>query len=156
LAGIGESGLYELAGAVDRVAQRWDGTFAVGELARSLKLDRGARERVGEHVVQLPGDPPALGDRRRAGLLIARVLKLRQQDLGVVLALPRLLEELCNHAEQHRHQYPGRHGRGGASRDRRNDTERDRHRTGQRDAGVEWQPSDRHEHGHAGRPRLLP
>ena len=75
--------------------------FTVGELARPLELDRGARERVREHVVQLAGDPAALGDRRRAGLLIARVLKLGEQQLGLVLALPGALEELRDDAEQH-------------------------------------------------------
>ena len=111
LAGVGEPGLDELAGAVDRVAQTRRGVFAVGELARPLQLDRGAGERVREHVVQLAGDPAALGDRRRAGLLIARVLELGQQQLGLVLALPRLLEELRDDAEQHRHQHPGRDSR---------------------------------------------
>ena len=38
--------------------------------------------------MQLAGDPAALGDRRRAGLLIARVLELGEQELGLVLALP--------------------------------------------------------------------
>ena len=50
--------------------------LAVGELARALELDRRTRQRVGEHVVQLAGDPAALGQRRRAGLLVAGVLKL--------------------------------------------------------------------------------
>ena len=106
--------------------------LAVSQLPGALELDRGAGERVREHVVQLAGDPAALGDRRRAGLLISRVLKLGEQDLGLVLALPRLLEELRDDAEQDRHQHPGRDGRGGASRNRRNGTERDespRHRS---------------------------
>ena len=128
LAGVGESGLDELAGAVDRVAQTRAGVFAVGELARPLQLDRGAGERVREHVVQLARDPAALGDRRRAGLLIARVLELGQQQLGLVLALARPLEELRDDPEQHRHQHLGRDGRGGAPGDRRDGTERDGHR----------------------------
>jgi hypothetical protein len=32
---------------------------------------------VREHIVQLAGDPAALGDRRRARLLITRILELR-------------------------------------------------------------------------------
>jgi hypothetical protein len=63
---------------------------------------------VREHVVQLAGDPAALGDRRRAGLLIACVLELCQQDLGLDLALPRLLEELRDDTDQDRHEHPGR------------------------------------------------
>ena len=42
---------------------------------------------MGEHVVQLARDAAALGDRRRAGLLIAPVLELGEQELGPVLAL---------------------------------------------------------------------
>ena len=41
--------------------------------------------------MQLAGDPAALGDRGRAGLLIVRVLELGEQQLGVVLALSGLL-----------------------------------------------------------------
>ena len=80
--------------------------LAFGELPGPLELDRGAGERVREHVVQLAGDPTALGDRRRAGLLIARVLELCQQDLGPVLALPRLLEELRDDTDQDRTSTP--------------------------------------------------
>ena len=87
--------------------------LVVSELPRALELDRGAGERVGEHVVQLAGDPSALGDRRRASLLIARILELRQQHLGLVLAFAGLLEELRDDAEQDRHQRPGRDRRGG-------------------------------------------
>ena len=58
-----------------------------------------------EHVVQLARDPAALGGRRRAGLRIARILKLGQQQLGLVLALPRPLEELGNDPQQDRHQH---------------------------------------------------
>ena len=54
------------------------GVLAVGELPRPLELDRGAGERMREHVVQLARDPAALGDRRRARLLIARILELRR------------------------------------------------------------------------------
>ena len=82
--------------------------LAFGELAGPLELDRGAGERVREHVVQLAGDPPALGYRRRAGLLVACILELRQQDLGAVLTLPRLLEELRDDTQQNRLQHPGR------------------------------------------------
>ena len=104
-----------------------------------------------EHVVQLAGDPAALGDRRRAGLLIARVLELGEQQLGLVLAHPGLLEELRDDAEQDGHQDPGRDGRGGASGDRGDGTERDGHRAGDRDSGVERQAGYRYEHGDAGR-----
>ena len=45
-----------------------------------------------EHIVQLARDPAALGDSRRARLLIARVLKLGEQQLRLVLALPRPLQ----------------------------------------------------------------
>jgi len=106
LAGVDEPGLDELASAVNRVAQRRVGVLAVGELPRPLQLDRSARERVREHVVQLARDPAALGDRRRTGLLISRVLELGEQDLGLVLALPGLLEELRDDAEQDGHQHP--------------------------------------------------
>ena len=127
------------------------GVLAVGELARPLQLDRGARQRVREHVVQLARDPAALGDRRRARLLIARVLKLGEQQLGPVLALARPLEELRDDPQQHRHQHLGRDSRRGAPGDRRDDAERDRHRAAERDAGLERQPSDRHEHRDPGR-----
>jgi len=55
--------------------------FALGEHARALQLERGTREGIGEHVVELAGDAAALGDRRRPHLLLARVLKLSHQHL---------------------------------------------------------------------------
>ena len=110
--------------------------FAVGELARPLQLDRGARQGVREHVVQLARDPAALGDCRCTGLLIARILKLGHQQLGLVLALPRPPEELRHDPQQHRHQHLGRDRRRRAPGDRRDDSERDGHRTSQRNAGL--------------------
>ena len=107
MAGVGQPGFDELAGAVDRVAERWLSVLAFGELPGPLELDRGARERVREHVVQLAGDPATLGYRRRASLLIARVLELRQQHLGLVLALARLLEELRDDTDEDRHERSG-------------------------------------------------
>ena len=151
MAGVGEPVFDELAGPVDRVAERWLSVLAFGELPGALELDRGARERVREQVVQLAGDPAALGDRRRAGLLIARVLELRQQDVGLVLALPRLLEELRNDTEQDRHQHPSRDSGRGSPGDRCNRTERDRHPATDRDTRAKRQPRDRHEHRDAGR-----
>ena len=75
MAGVGQPGFHQLAGAVDRLAQTRRGVFAVGELARSLQLDRGARQGMREQVVQLTCDPAALGDRRRVRLLVARILE---------------------------------------------------------------------------------
>ena len=40
-----------------------------------------------EHIVQLACDPSALGDSRRARLLIARVFELGEQQLRPILAL---------------------------------------------------------------------
>jgi hypothetical protein len=106
---------------------------------------------VREHTVQLAGDLAALGDRRRAGLLIASVLELGEQQLGLVLGLPGLLDELRDDAEQNGHEHPSRDRGGGASGDRGDDTERDRHRATDRDSEPQRQPGDRDEHRDAGR-----
>ena len=55
---------------------------------------------MGEHVVQLAGDPAALRDRRRPQLLLACVLELGEQQLGRVLARARLLDEVGDQREQ--------------------------------------------------------
>ena len=101
--------------------------------------------------MQLARDPAALGDCRRTGLLIARILNLGHQQLGLVLALPRPPEELRHDPQQYRHQHLGRDSRRRAAGDRRNDTERDGHRTSQCNAGPERQPSERKERRHPGR-----
>ncbi len=88
LAGAGEAVAHQLAGALDRRVQRWLRVLALGQLARRLELDRRARQRMREHVVQLARDPVALGDRRRARLLLAGVLELCEEQLRPVLARP--------------------------------------------------------------------
>ena len=79
-----------------------------------------------EDVVQLARDPAALGDRRRSRLLLARVLELREQQLGPVLALACLLQEVRDQPEQRAQQRGGEDRRRGAARERRGDIERDR------------------------------
>jgi hypothetical protein len=106
---------------------------------------------VREHIMQLARDPAALGDCRRTGLLIARILKLGHQQLGPVLALPRPPEEERHDPQQHRHQHLGRDSRRRAAGDRRDDSERYRHSTSQRNASLERQPSERQERRDPGR-----
>ncbi len=101
LAGVGETVAHQFAGAVDRGTHLRACLFALGELARPLQLDRRAREGVGEHVVQLAGDPAALRDSRRLQLLLSCVLELGKQQLGRVLACTRLLDEIGDQPEQH-------------------------------------------------------
>ena len=47
-----------------------------GEQTRGLELEGQRGERVGEHVVHLPGEPTALGRRRGLGLRRPRGLEL--------------------------------------------------------------------------------
>ena len=68
LPGIGQPGLGQLGRPVDRGPQGFADRFPAGQLAGALQLDGQPGQRVGEHVVQLPGDPAALGQRGRGGL----------------------------------------------------------------------------------------
>ena len=68
----------ELAGAIDRRAHFRSRFLELCKLARSLQLDRRARKRMGEQVVQLARNPAALSDRRGPRLLLARVLELSE------------------------------------------------------------------------------
>ena len=99
-----------------------------------------------EDVVQLACDPAALGDRRRPRLLLARVLELREQHLGPVLALASLFEEIRDQADQGAQQRGGKDRRGRATRERRRHTERDGRDGTERDRERQGQASDRHPH----------
>ncbi len=64
---------------------------------------------MGEHVVQLTGDPAALGERGGGRLRIACVTQLREQQLGTVLTFPADPDELAGHRQQQAHQRRGDH-----------------------------------------------
>jgi hypothetical protein len=55
---------------------------------------------VGEHVVQLPGDPAPLFQCRSRRLRLAGVLKLSEQKLAPSLALPGLLDKPSDQKQQ--------------------------------------------------------
>ena len=63
LAGVRKAVLDELTGVVDSRAHLRLSLLALAEHPRPPQLDRSPGERISEHVVQLAGDPPGLGDR---------------------------------------------------------------------------------------------
>ena len=81
---------------------------------------------MGEHVVELACDPAALRDCRRPQLLFARVLELGEQQLGRVLARPRLLDEVRGESEQRAQQCRRDDRRGRAAGERLGENEPDR------------------------------
>jgi hypothetical protein len=129
------------------------GLLTLRELARALQLDRGAGERVREHVMELGCDSPSLRDGRCSQLFLACVLELCKQEFRLGLAGPRPLDEIGDEAEQ-RAQQDRRENRGGGAPVRR-PSEREPGGDRGRDGRAEWQLQARHAHPYRGAARKL-
>jgi len=86
----------ELAGTVDCDCQSVASLLPIREQAGALELDRGRGQRVGQHVVQLGGYPPALSGGRSEQVRLPGVGELSQQQLCAILALPALPHQVGN------------------------------------------------------------
>ena len=102
---------------------------------------------MGQDIVELARDPTALADRSRLELLLARVFELGQQQLGCVLARPRLPDQVAQSPRAARTGARWRRRPPTSPRQRHRDAQSDPDRSAERETEHERQAGDRHPDG---------